>query len=1280
MHEQFSLDSSQAQQIASDIPPPEGLLTPEQIASRNQLVQLHREVEDTREYKPTPFIDQLSALSPDEARELIQRERSYSEEIGRVSSNLQEYNEYVADLRKVRAEQRDHITSELQKIPDDAPAEEKKAAFLDALDHSPVLANKVLQKVNELSTKRSFESSNDAPSSKKLFSEEDILNIAANGESFQQALTQIIIREPAMVFRTISILEKVTSKDEIRNAISTAAETHPSYVLGHMDTTLKYFAPEEGRKLLVDIAQRIPSEAIGKLLLYPQLAEVVGESDVAKIAQKAVTEGSYLPGITSLQECVDKGYITTEAIRDRVIGNLKQVSTGEIISFDSNLQDVSIINSELFGPEDRQLILNSLVEVYETGPLGLLSNIHNAPLLSDEMKGQIFQTRLSENPQEVVRALLVDGTITKFVDADTARSMVLDFVENFNSETILPNYQILRADFLTPDDKRNFVLRMINVSPYTFLMSINLVDGSRGEALYSKDELSAMVISAAELSPAGAVSHFNEIMPYLGDIHNQKSVLIKALEKSPDPGLFLRHGAELTAELLTEEERLSLFRQSVDALIAIQQQGEMPLSHIDLGEVAEQFGVQEARSVADKLISQMPSSFLSDIREIAYLYPDEELGQIILGMAATSDGQQALLSKLSDIYSPTESWANEVDASVVREVLLSARVEQYEILLKVKNLENYFSPDELSQYATKILNTIPTMALEDSSFFEKYIPGFDASQVVENALQNEVHMGVLGKYLTDTLRRIEKTENQSARERLIIDAGIAYVTLEKQIQAGTLEGARTLREKFDLNAKSERALFETYDIITTLGNTDDIDKLSSIESIEVVDLIAVQAIAGSLGIEGEVTAEQSTAMLSQLGRAAPLGLYVAQYRQSGEHVAVLKPLTEALLAGDYESWKFGEPTVENLESLKQLGLIPANMTEQQYILWQQESASERTESFTVQTNAVMSEVERILSVNEIELPERSIIEPSERVETLEGIAREVSDVGQNIGKLHQELKTLRTQPDQEMAKEQITELEMQLQDLEAERVELQTQQDIIQLLNLSDEEVRTGVLRPQGAGKGRPITQALQRLRKNLRPEVRFISEQLDSVFDSFAAQTGEMQVLQVRDTASPKITIEIGEIPLASCQNYRNGIMNDSLIGYTDPNSKILLLSNERGNPVARSVLRILSDESGNPVLHAETIYTTDVSDGVARAIYQHALDKAKAMGIPLYISSVSQNDEGHMVGARQVEGITTEPNEASLSSQGSRAPLVYVDSAGGWQKSGKYAISNVSMVSSST
>ena len=124
---------------------------------------------------------------------------------------------------------------------------------------------------------------------------------------------------------------------------------------------------------------------------------------------------------------------------------------------------------------------------------------------------------------------------------------------------------------------------------------------------------------------------------------------------------------------------------------------------------------------------------------------------------------------------------------------------------------------------------------------------------------------------------------------------------------------------------------------------------------------------------------------------------------------------------------------------------------------------------------------------------------------------------------------------------------------------------------------------------------------------------------------------------------------------------MNEALTGYTDPNTKILLMTNERGNPIARSIFRILTDEQGNPVLHAETIYTSDASDGVARAIYRHAVEKGKAMGMPVYISTVSQNADGHVAGIREVEGVTFSPTQATLASHGSRAPVVYVDSSSG-------------------
>jgi hypothetical protein len=48
-------------------------------------------------------------------------------------------------------------------------------------------------------------------------------------------------------------------------------------------------------------------------------------------------------------------------------------------------------------------------------------------------------------------------------------------------------------------------------------------------------------------------------------------------------------------------------------------------------------------------------------------------------------------------------------------------------------------------------------------------------------------------------------------------------------------------------------------------------------------------------------------------------------------------------------------------------------------------------------------------------------------------------------------------------------------------------------------------------------------------------------------------------------------------------------------------------------------------------------------------------------------------MVGVRNIEGITQSPSSAILSSARSRAPSVYVDSAGGELRGGVYSFTNV-------
>jgi hypothetical protein len=113
----------------------------------------------------------------------------------------------------------------------------------------------------------------------------------------------------------------------------------------------------------------------------------------------------------------------------------------------------------------------------------------------------------------------------------------------------------------------------------------------------------------------------------------------------------------------------------------------------------------------------------------------------------------------------------------------------------------------------------------------------------------------------------------------------------------------------------------------------------------------------------------------------------------------------------------------------------------------------------------------------------------------------------------------------------------------------------------------------------------------------------------------------------------------------------------------------NGKGNIIARSILRLLSAEGGAPALHVEQIYTSSAGVGVKRSIFEHAFRKAVSLDVPLVANA---------------EDVPTDFNfkigeEIELTSKGSRAPKVYVDSAGGSKSWGNYRIRGGSIITRS-
>lgn len=69
----------------------------------------------------------------------------------------------------------------------------------------------------------------------------------------------------------------------------------------------------------------------------------------------------------------------------------------------------------------------------------------------------------------------------------------------------------------------------------------------------------------------------------------------------------------------------------------------------------------------------------------------------------------------------------------------------------------------------------------------------------------------------------------------------------------------------------------------------------------------------------------------------------------------------------------------------------------------------------------------------------------------------------------------------------------------------------------------------------------------------------------------------KVYETYDFKTTMNIGKIPTTTCMNYKNGMYSESLISNFDANKKIIIVKNQKGDIVARSIIKLTKMRKGN-------------------------------------------------------------------------------------------------------
>lgn len=98
-------------------------------------------------------------------------------------------------------------------------------------------------------------------------------------------------------------------------------------------------------------------------------------------------------------------------------------------------------------------------------------------------------------------------------------------------------------------------------------------------------------------------------------------------------------------------------------------------------------------------------------------------------------------------------------------------------------------------------------------------------------------------------------------------------------------------------------------------------------------------------------------------------------------------------------------------------------------------------------------------------------------------------------------------------------------------------------------------------------------------------------------------------ETIDLNLTMKIGQLPVTTCMDYKNGIYNESLTSNFDANKKIIFVKNKHNKIIARSIIKLTKIRTGSLdnnnlkkdfAIIIERVYSSDTTVNVGKIIYQ--------------------------------------------------------------------------------
>lgn len=1224
--------------------------TPEQLKRQAVLVNVHRSLSDY-DRQPIPFPPELLETTPQGLKAILDTERKRVALQGGRSELLDNYSSFLKSLRKVRQEQRPQVSKVMREATGLISGRE---AYLKSVSFSSPLQDKILEKIQG-GDRSGFSSLS------RLFTDEQIQSAKENEEAFLGLVNYGLRRSPEFIFNAFEQLEMLLPKEKIRSVLDVLIQQQPFRFIQQFDKIYKYYELNE-RKDVILKANGVDVPFRSAIFLYfdmPEISQLFSKEEGRELllsSSATLYEGAIEKN--KVDAYVKEGFLTETDVRNIIIGLIQRKSdgikkVGEFMQyFPEDQRD--ILKQEVFNAFTRQ---KNKAYLHELG--------YTKDLLTDDDKRSIIR-HCMQNTTPDMMVFHLDMMI-QFLPEDEVRVWLKDGIKKNVYPSSHGTKTIIQGDILSPEEKLDFLQKIINEHPGLLLDDLELY-----LTYFPADQRPTLVRQIVENIPVSiAISNLNKWILYIGDNPQEQKEFITNLILKENGFTFVsvynnRYGPNnLLKKLYTQQE----IKDFISKQIQLGAEGVFDY----LKDILEIFGSDsEFKVFINRAAKYDPYALFYRFGEVSYLYTTEELRELVDRTSQDSRGVSVCIASIDEwgsILGKDYTW------SFIQRFRFSYTPEITHYLSKCWH---HIPEAQRPTFLHDLLISNPPNALCDIDIFNLYLKDLTPEEIIDKGQSDQERLAYAPKTLSAFYKNIAKVKDVSERRALLQEATEWYLYIAQIEAVGLGSDFKRIQSAKEIPARLEHELLSLFECYALIKDKDpqSFARLGSLgNNAYEAKQILLEELGRRLGITRKINEEEIGRLFGELESPAPFLIYLFQYESSQEHKQILSGMLESILAGKYNEWKFGPQNPEAFEELKKAKLLPKDLAYEQYDTWRKDEETTLYESLAADVRSVASEIRQLLFENNehLEVEAFSMADTTPQA-VFEEIQNNLSSAGQELASVNKRMSELRKTAGGTES-EEFKELSNKRLNLEEIRRELLKNRAFMKLSTLKPEEIVSGYFLEGEDLKKKvaPIKKVLDELRPQIPEEGIFVLERIDQLIQSFYDQTQEKQNLTCTDSSSPKVLIEIGEKPVGSCQHYAHGSLNDCLLGYSDPNTKILILANERGNPVARSIFRLLTTSHGKPALHIERIYSSTASQGVLLSIYTHAYRKAKEMGIPLLVSQESQNEQGVETGIQVPAGFDSIPVEYVLVSGNSRAPKVYVDSAGGERSRGNYKMDNL-------